>query len=183
MGLKRYFDLQNWYSNHVLLFLVREPEEIQLPTLASGHVVSIVTEQNIADTQRFERKEYTAVYKRMLKHGDVGYFGYIDGKCACRLWGMVSPDEKRLYGIKLNPKGKEILVHYVETAADSRRKGIARECLTYLVHHFQGKEMCVFISIDNTASLRLHKKLGFTEKAILTVKKRKMQEFIDVHWL
>lgn len=179
----RYINPKNWYSTYVNILLIREPEKIKIKSLINGHVVKRVTEFNVADTQRFENRTYTKKYQDMLQHGDSGYFGYIDGKCACRLWGMVRAKEQLYYGSQLDMKEDGIYVHYVETAKDFRRQGIARECLASLIDDYQDRYIYSIVNIENLASMKLHKELGFKEKAVLIVKKRRLKESTAVYCL
>ena len=183
MGIRRYITPGNWYSTSVKILLIREPNYMEKIDLKNGHAVKKVTYDNVTDTQRFEKKSYIKIYQNMLQHGDSGYFGYIDGKCACRLWGMVRPKEQLYYGSQLDMKEDGIYVHYVETAKDFRRQGIARECLASLIDDYQDRYIYSIVNIENLASMNLHKELGFKEKTVLMVKKRRLRESTEVYWL
>lgn len=93
MGLKRYLTPSNWYSDQVEFLLQRRLGELELVIMKMDHTVVRVTEANAADTQRFEEKSYTKIYRDMLSYGDMGYFRYIGGKCVCRLWEQIRLQE------------------------------------------------------------------------------------------
>lgn len=183
MGLRRYITLTNWYSNHVEILLQRNSDSIQKDTIRRGHSILPITEENITDSQRFESKQYTEIYRRMLRHGDCGIYGYIDGKCACRCWGQIKPSEQYYFGEDLHMREDGIYIHYVETAKDSRRQGIAKECLTELIDRFHNKVIYVMVDMENDASMALHKGLGFQEIAVLYIRKRRLKERTKVHWI
>lgn len=184
MGLRRYLSPENWYSNKIVLLLKRPAEEpFVQEALKPGHTVQRVTAKNVTDTRRFESMSYAAIYNKMLEHGDYGAFGYIDGKCAARLWGMVRPNEREYYGLSSPMERDAIYVHYVETAPDCRRQGIMHEALGMLIAWSRGRNMYVTIDLENIPSLRLHKQWGFSEIAIIRVRRRWMKIGACVHWL
>lgn len=74
MGLRRYLTPSNWYSDQVEILLKRKPGDLEVVRLKENHNVMEVTEENVADTQRFEDKNYTKIYRDMMAHGDIGYF-------------------------------------------------------------------------------------------------------------
>lgn len=183
MGIRRYLTPENWYSNHVELLLKRKPEGLKETPLRQGHRVERICNNNVADSQRFEPEMYTRIYQKMLSHGDYGFFGYVDGRCACRCWGRVNPQEETYYGQNLHLPADSIYVHYVETAEDSRRQGLAKECLDALVKACGDRVMYVMVDMENAASMRLHKELGFREEAVLFVRKRYMEDKTVIHWI
>lgn len=175
MGIRRYFNLKNWYSDEVVLLLQRTPCEFIMPSIKKGHTVRQVSYDNVADTQSFEKPLFTSIYRKMLEHGDIGIFGYIDDKCVCRLWGRIVPTDTAVAGSNLELEEDAIFVHYVETAKDSRKQGMARECLSYLIALCPGKTTYTTISLKNKASLQLHKSLGFKESAVIYIERRFMK--------
>lgn len=175
MGLRRYLNWKNWYSNEVIFLLKREPQIYLKTELQKGHSVRFVTKDNIADTQVFEKKSYTTIYKKMLEHGDLGVYGYINDKCSARLWGQVNPSDVTEGGLALELEDESVFIHYIETSPLYRRQGIAKECLGLLVDECQNKTMYVTININNEASLRLHKNFGFKEISLIQIKRRHMQ--------
>lgn len=175
MGLKRYLDIKNWYSNDIILLFERQPQDYHLK-LKSNHNVKQVDNKNIADTQSFEDKSYTQIYEKMLSHGDIGIFGYIDNECAGRLWGQINPKDVSECGVALNMENDSIFLHYVETAKQFQRQGLFKEMLGYLLELCNGKKVYVTINLENEASIKAHKQFGFKEIAVISVKRRAMKE-------
>lgn len=183
MGLKRYITLSNWYSTKIVLFLERRPEKREAVNLKAGHKICKVTDKNVMDSQYFEAQKYAEIYKKMLKHGDIGYFGYINGICQARCWGRIQPEDYLVYGENMHMDRNGLYLHYVETAIGARRAGLAKECVSHLIADHYDKTIYVTVDIMNEPSIHLHKGLGFKETALLIVSIRAMKEKVKIHWL
>lgn len=185
MGLWRYFNWRNWYSDEVELLFCRMPSEYECGKLKENHKVAVVDYENYGDSQAFEKKRYLKIYHSFLLHGDIGVFAYTDGKCAARCWGVVNPDSVSEGGIDfklLGLKHDDIFIHYVETDKKHRREGLGRECLEKLMEICRAKKMYLLVNIDNDAAIKLYKSLGFREIGVLHNKKRLMkQELLLYH--
>lgn len=183
MGIKRYVTLSNWYSTKVILFLERNPEEEEPISIKAGHKICRISYKNILDSQSFDSQKYANIYAGMLQHGDIGYFGYINGLCKARCWGRVRPDDYLIYGENMDMDRNGVYLHYVKTAMDARRVGLAKECLSNLIADNYNRKIYVTVDLMNEPSLHLHKNLGFKETAIIIVNMRAMKEKTRVHWL
>lgn len=184
MGIRRYLTFSNWYSDRVEILFKKMPGTIKKYNLKKGHEIKEITFDNITDSRRFEDNNYADIYKKMLEHGDYGIFGYVDGICAFRCWGQKYKDGFFLYGKKIVLEDRSIYVHYVKTAADYRRKGLAKEGLSVLIEKFHDRNIYVLIDMTNKASIQLHKKcFGFEEIAVIHTKYRFMHNNTDIYWL
>lgn len=183
MGIKKYVTPSNWYSTKIVLFLERKPGDFKPISIKSGHMVSRVCNDNITDSQLFESQRYTETYLKMLKHGDYGYFGYVNDHCRARCWGRVYPDDYLLYGMDMHMNREGLYIHYVKTAKNARQMGLGRECLSSLIADNCNRNLYVAVDLMNEPSIFLHKGLGFKEAALLIVSMRAMRERTKVHWL
>ena len=173
MGIRRYLERKNWYSDDVILLLKREAGACNL-TLRKGHEVHRVTAENISDSQYFESPKYLKIYSGFLEHGDIGIFGYAQGKCVARCWGVICPTDVTEGGLNLELEDNSVFVHYVKTAVTYRREKLGKEVLGALIDSCKEKQMYVTIHIDNVPSLKLHKQYGFKECGIIRIKRRLM---------
>ena len=128
----------------------------------------------MSDSQCFESPKYLKIYNSFLEHGDIGIFGYFQGKCVARCWGVICPTDVTEGGSNLKLEDNSVFVHYVETDASYRGKGFGKEVLGALIDSCKEKQMYVTILIDNIPSLKLHKQLGFKECGIIRIKRRLM---------
>ena len=181
MGIRRYLDVKNWYSDDVILLLMRLAGECGPEVNQDIYDIRRVTEENLADSQSFDAKKFLSVYKMFLEHGDVGVFGYINGRCAARCWGVVNPIDVTEGNKNLGLGRDAIFVHYVETDPSYRRKGLGKAVLGKLISDHQDREMYVTINIDNIPSLKMHKCFGFKEIGIIRIKRRFMRVYTKIY--
>lgn len=183
MGIKRYVIPSNWYSNKIILFLERRPGNFESVSIKDNHMISRIYEDNIMDSQLFDSQRYVEIYSKMLKHGDYGYFGYVNNYCQARCWGRVHPNDYLIYGANMQMHHEGLYIHYVKTAENARRLGLGRECLSSLIADNNNRHLYVAIDLMNEPSILLHKGLGFKETALIIVSMRAMKESTNIHWL
>lgn len=152
-----------------------------MPPIKANHRVVQVTNDNVKDSQSFEKKDYIRIYTEFLKHNDYGFFAYVDNVCVARCWGVVNPVDVSEDGVPLGLEDDSVFVHYVETDKRYRGMGLGKECLAALIDKCKNQIMYVTINADNQISLKLHKGFGFKEIGMIRVKKRFMKIYSKLY--
>ena len=147
-----------------------------------------VTDNNVADALSFQSQEYIECFRKFLKHGDSGYYAYLNNKCVHRIWvvheGNVSIHS--FYSIALN--SKQVYIHWGETAIWARGCGVFPKALGVIKNEHRDSEILVAINEKNISSRRGAEKAGFIIKerikvlVVLGIKHIKVENIIhNVH--
>lgn len=89
-------------------------------------------------------------------------FFRIPGAAYC-LWLV---EDQPVSALRYEPYGHGVLITALETAPDSTGKGYATELLKQTLEHLREegiRKVCVHIHRGNRASIRVHKRCGFTQ--------------------
>ena len=181
MSLLRFFNPKNYYSNTIEVLMKRNCDKKNGWIKAPNHDFSIVTEKNISDSQLFENHKYIDIYKSMLERGDIGIYGYVDGKCACRVWAVVDPSNFCEGGVSLGLSTDDVFVHYLLTDVAYRGQGLASECLMFINDLFSDRDIYSTIEIHNNPSFSAFRKAGYRDNKVLILKKRLLRSKMFVH--
>lgn len=144
----------------------------------TGAVASVdiraVTEANVEDARVFDPPERIAEFRSFLARGDRGWYGYVDGRWVHRSWLVNGPATMRLwagYGAWPVP-AVGAYIHYCETVAEARGRGIYPAVLTHIAHERGSKDLFITTDVGNAASRRGIEKAGFVECARIRVSVR-----------
>jgi len=81
-----------------------------------------------------------------------------DGAFYC-LWSV---EDAYVSALRMEPYRDGLLLEALETAPDQRRRGYGEALMRQVLDSLNGEKIYSHVSKTNTASLRLHKKCGFT---------------------
>ena len=126
-----------------------------------------VTDQNLKDVCTYEGNKYLGKYKLFLAKGDPGYYAYLDGNWAHRMWFKIGPGVIKRWSIfpPLRLTAHEAYSHFCETAPSARGNNIPAAVLSKAAADLKGKVDCIYTIVDenNYASRRAMEKAGFKE--------------------
>jgi RimJ/RimL family protein N-acetyltransferase len=129
---------------------------------ATAATIRKVDKNNVNDAQNFQSKRYIDVFKSFLAVGDVGYYGYVNGKCVHRSWVQLGGGKVRFNrGCSRVLPADEIFIHYCETAPSARGMGIYPAVLTRIAEDFFDFKIYIAVNRKNSASIKGIEKVGF----------------------
>ncbi|HON18881.1 MAG TPA: hypothetical protein PK990_06900 [Salinivirgaceae bacterium] len=120
-----------------------------------------ICHENIADAAWFNTPEQLDCFHQFLENGYKGYFVYIEGEVAHRIW--IFTDSKRSilaegFVYKIEPN---VIVAWVLTSEKYRGKGIYPHMLAYLKSVFRPKFIYGVVEPENFTSIKGFLKTGF----------------------
>jgi hypothetical protein len=128
----------------------------------SPAVIKKVTEENVNDASHFQSKKQVSSFRKFMKEGYTGYYGYIDGKCIHRSWVVPGPARVMLHKfLSLEIQQHEFFIEYCETAPEVRGKNIFAHVLSNIADELKGKKVFIAVDKGNNSSLRSMIKAGF----------------------
>jgi hypothetical protein len=135
---------------------------------ASPVEIRPVTRERVADALDMESSERIEEFRGFLQRGDLGYYGYLDGKVVHRAWARMGPVRVATYHSygPLNVESDSGYVHYCETAPSARGLGVYPAVLCAIVSdlHARGvREVTIATTLENSASRHGIEKAGFVE--------------------
>lgn len=121
-----------------------------------------ITEENINDGATFNSEAEIQNFRKFLKAGHKGYYGYYKGNCGIRIW-TCNTEERALVGknflYKL-PKDEAFVV-WGKTSEDFRLLGLYTYALQFLILDNKDKVISGYIDPSNYKSLKGLEKVGF----------------------
>jgi len=146
--------------------------------------IVIANNDNISDILNFQDKRYLKIFKKFLDIGDVGYLGYINGKCIHRSWVKKGEQTVRLQKfLPYKLKNNQIFIHMCETAPEARGKNVYPSVLCKIINDFKNNyEILIAVNSKNIPSIKGIEKAGFVLaekqkiKVILGIISRKKQK-------
>jgi len=131
-----------------------------------------VTENNVTDCLMLEDKNYVEAYRDMLKHGDYGLYGYLNGDMVFREWAKLSGYLKCSKKHTIFFGGDKAFIHYVYCKPIARGNGFQTNATNKLIQDLKGKIFFATVKQDNYISLRNFYKSGLSIESLLIVKNR-----------
>lgn len=131
---------------------------------ADSFRIEHVTQQNVSDASSFQSYRQIETFKKFLALGHIGYYAYLDNRCAHRSWvveGEATVLMHKFYPIKL--AGNEVFVQYCETAPWARGRNIFTEVLCQIGEEYLQKRVLISVDSRNASSLKSMIKAGFVE--------------------
>lgn len=175
--------LHRLYSNSEILLLVRKPQESVKKEKDFPGVFCIVSEDNIKDCLNFEDASFMAAYRNMLLKGDIGHYGYLNGKCVFRSWLQCSGDIKfegcTVYRLKEN----EYNSHFTFCAPEARGNGFQCESISQWIHMYPDGIFYSMVLPEKEISLNNYKRNGFKVCQLIRVENRLFQRRLKRKYL
>lgn len=126
-----------------------------------------VTAGNLQDVCTYEGTRYLRKYRRFLVRGDPGYYAYLNGNWAHRMWFKIGPGAIETWSVSpaFRLKAREAYSHFCETAPAARGNNIPAAVLSKAAADLKDKADCFYTLVDenNIASRRAMEKAGFKE--------------------
>lgn len=164
------------YSNSEILLLKREPYEISNKIRKDfPGIFCKVTEDNINDCLSFEDVSFISIYRKMLTNGDIGQYGYLNGKCVFRSWLQCS-GEIKFKGCTIHSlKENEFNSHYTFCAPEARGNGFQYEGIRQLLNMYPDGVFYSMVLPEKKISLNNYKENGFKVYQQIRVENRFFQ--------
>lgn len=162
------------WSTEKLLLLKRDRsnnEEIKIRYEFKGELRR-VTEDNVADCLALEDAHYLDVYREMLKCGDYGLFGYLDGSIVYRQWVKLSGELKCSPTHTIFFERDNAFIHYVYCDSSARGNGFHINGIKSSMERIKGRTFYATVKKDNYVSLHNFYRAGFSIESLLIVKNR-----------
>lgn len=162
------FIVKTLFTFEVIFLFKNATHEMKQQTSKADIVPA--NEENIKDVLNFQDSKYIDIFREFIKSGDIGYLGYLDGKCIHRSWVVCTPQIVNLHRfLKMRLLSDEAFIHYCETAEYARGKNIYPHVLTEIVDNFLSfkEKKTIYISADskNLPSIKGIEKAGFEKIA------------------
>ena len=121
-----------------------------------------ITEENILDGAAFNSEGELDDFRKFLKQGHKGYYGYYKGNCGLRTWIFNSKDRcvvgtEFFYDLPSN----EAFSAWSKTSEDFRKKGLFTEALKFAIIDNKSKTISAYVESNNIGSLKGTEKAGF----------------------
>lgn len=164
------------YSDSEILLLKREPNETRNKRRKDfSGVFCQVTEDNIKDCLSFEDASFVSIYRSMLMNGDIGQYGYLNGKCVFRSWlqcsGKIKFEGCTVHRLKQN----EYNSHYTFCAPEARGNGFQYESIHQLICMYPKGVFYSMVLPEKEISLKNYKENGFKVYQLIRVENRLFQ--------
>lgn len=148
------------YHAVVVTFVATNPRKV-----TTRAEINTVNWDNVNDALVYEPREKVETFYLFLEKGDIGYYGYLDGKFAHRSWITFGP-------VKINQwhhfaplivQENEAAIHWCETTPSARGFNIYPAVLSKIVSDLPDKITKVygFTTQDNIGSFKGLIKAGF----------------------
>lgn len=155
------------YCNARVLLMVRSKEL----TPTSAAIISLVDSKNIQDAANFQSARQLSEFRKYIKQGHEGYYGYWEGKCVHRSWLVRGPERVSLhkfYSMEIHQN--EIFIQNCETASDARGKNIFAHVLAKISQQYSEFRVLTSVDVTNMASQRSMEKAGFEPISVARIR-------------
>ncbi|MCD4769844.1 MAG: hypothetical protein K8R35_06735, partial [Bacteroidales bacterium] len=114
------------------------------------------TENNLNDVLYFDSKRNFLSMKKMLKQGEKGLLGYIDGKCVHRSWYKDNRGKALIFKfLPIFLEENEVYIHDCSTSSEMRGRNIYPYVLSCIASNYnEGNKILISTNVDNIASRR-----------------------------
>lgn len=132
----------------------------------------LVDNNNLLDCLKFDDFTHIKTYKKMLKNGDSGQYGYLNGVCVYREWiqksGDVIFDGCKVFALK----DKEGQSCYNYCTPSARCNGFQSAGLAFQIKLYPEMTLYSMVLPENKVSLANFLNVGYEIQSIITVKNR-----------
>jgi hypothetical protein len=165
---KFYFGVwKRMYTNETIILF-----QLRTPAVFSPDIkIKAVNESNLNDARSFQDESQLSLFRKFLKRGDKGFYGYLEGKCVHRSWVVLPPRQAEVHLFcrrPLNPD--EVFIHFSETAGWARGRNIFTQVLAHIGEEFKDKHVFISVGQDNSSSIKSVRKAGFSELSRIHVR-------------
>lgn len=152
-------------------FLVRSNPDFEVSEIDNDFKIVPVTFQNVEDAEWFNSPDLIKAFKFFLTKGYQGYYVFINGKCAHRIWIFNDSERTYLGDMFKFDIGNELMVAWGLTSKEFRGKGIYQAVLSFLIQKYPGQYIYGAVEPKNLISLKGLLNNGFTiHKQLLLIR-------------
>jgi len=142
------------------------------PRIESIITLEEVKGENIKDVLSFESKSTLKYLEQIIKKGEKGILGYLNGECVHRSFYKDAPGKALVFKFLPIMIGEsEVYIHDCETAEKAKGKNIYPFVISYIARkYFPSKQILIATNVNNMASRRGIEKGGFEPFRIMRIK-------------
>ncbi len=137
-----------------------------------------VKNENLMDVCSFRPQCIVKNFQDFLDNGDIGYYGYIDGKCVHHTWVQNGAREINDLGYRMKIQEDSVYIHYCQTAPEARGKGIYPKVLACVCKDFFDKNKYLIVLKRKGPANRGVEKAGFIKKKWVSITR-----FLGIRWI